>query len=54
MNSDSQASKTSFRIGHDLEIIIVLDGKGQLSLTGIIKCCGIQGKRDLEKTLRGK
>lgn len=54
MNSDSQASKSSFRIGHELEIIVVLDGKGHCLWQVCIKCCGIQGKRDLEKTLRGK
>lgn len=28
MNSDSHASNIPFRFGHELEVIIVLEGKG--------------------------
>lgn len=53
MNLDSHASKISCRVLHELEIIIMLDGKDHCLEQACIKCCGIQGKRDLEKTPRG-
>lgn len=36
MNSDSRASKISFRIGHELEVIAELDGAGHC-LGGVCK-----------------
>lgn len=53
MNLGSHASKISCSVLHELEISIVLDGKDHCLEQVCIKCCGIQGKRDLETTLRG-
>lgn len=54
INSVSHASKISFRLRPELEIMIVLDGKVCCLGEVCMKCYVIQGKRELEKTSRGK
>ena len=48
------ASKVSFRLEPKLEILIMADGKVHCLREVHVKCFVVQGKRELEKTLRGK
>lgn len=48
------ASKVSFRLGPKLEILMMTDGKVHCLGEVHVKCCVVQGKRELEKTLSGE